>query len=554
MSRPVSSRNVSASVEEAESILRVLRRYNTSPSSPKSSRSSVSPPSAKASAIKTASPSAADGIGVSRLAFDKADSAESAGGKEKTGFPWEQGDPEKTSSDLKRFESRIRLGLGKSAESPVASKSPNILGYTSPTFMAREIERLHEEVRDLDRHNKSLVAENTKLRREVESEGELKESYFHEAVGARRHAQKALEDVTLENEEQQRRLGALKARVSDLSSQLDEAKSETRAAEQKFERERDGHQRSQTAHARALDDVAALEARVERLTRNLEVRSEELTQANHKVSELNFCLDVEKKSRAAIIEDSEQLRSNLERAWQKALDENEAAKDKLRKDMLLLKDAHETTREKERKQFERSLAESDKLHLATQSTLKTELGEARTRLKQLQEENEVKAAEIQALYGDCHILRQRLDSKSAEASQKALDLANTSAELAKSQTRIEVLTREETAIRRQAAEIAAASLENEGKLLDTSDAYSLALAENDKLRRQLAALNDNLWGMLRVNRELRVKRDGGAHVSEKLLSGGALNQSMSPHRSSAAGAHPSPKRVPPGGHARTPGF
>ena len=51
--------------------------------------------------------------------------------------------------------------------------------------------------------------------------------------------------------------------------------------------------------------------------------------------------------------------------------------------------------------------------------------------------------------------------------------------------------------------------------------------------------------VLRVNRELRVKRDGGAHVSEKLLSGGALNQSMSPHRSSAAGAHPSPKRVPP---------
>ena len=215
------------------------RGATTLPSSPKSSRSSVSPPSAKASAIKTASLSAADGIGVSRLAFDKADSAESAvtsaGGKEKTGFPWEQGDPEKPSSDLKRFDSRIRLGLGKSAESPVASKSPNILGYTSPTFMAREIERLHEEVRDLDRHNKSLVAENTKLRREVESEGELKESYFHEAVGARRHAQKALEDVTLENEEQQRRLGALKARVSDLSSQLDEAKM-TRAAEQKFER------------------------------------------------------------------------------------------------------------------------------------------------------------------------------------------------------------------------------------------------------------------------------------------------------------------------------
>jgi hypothetical protein len=44
--------------------------------------------------------------------------------------------------------------------------------------MAREVERLNEEIIDLQRHNKMLLSENQKLRKEIESEGELKESYF----------------------------------------------------------------------------------------------------------------------------------------------------------------------------------------------------------------------------------------------------------------------------------------------------------------------------------------------------------------------------------------
>ena len=50
--------------------------------------------------------------------------------------------------------------------------------YSSSSFMAREVERLNEEIIDLQRSNKTLLSENQKLRKEIESEGELKESYF----------------------------------------------------------------------------------------------------------------------------------------------------------------------------------------------------------------------------------------------------------------------------------------------------------------------------------------------------------------------------------------
>jgi len=96
--------------------------------------------------------------------------------------------------------------------------------------MAREVERLNEEIIDLQRHNKMLLSENQKLRKEIESEGELKESYFQvsyyqllpvttsyyqllqlkesylqEAVGARRQAQKTVSELTEENDAMMRR-------------------------------------------------------------------------------------------------------------------------------------------------------------------------------------------------------------------------------------------------------------------------------------------------------------------------------------------------------------
>jgi hypothetical protein len=40
-------------------------------------------------------------------------------------------------------------------------------------------------------------------------------------------------------------------------------------------------------------------------------------------------------------------------------------------------------------------------------------------------------------------------------------------------------------VRRQAAEMAALNLENEGKIVEVSNAYEDAIAENEKLRRQV---------------------------------------------------------------------
>jgi len=79
-------------------------------------------------------------------------------------------------------------------------------------------------------------------------------------------------------------------------------------------------------------------------------------------------------------------------------------------------------------------------------------------------------------------------------------------------------------MRRQAAEMAAINIENEGKVVEVSHAYEEVITENEKLRRQLAALNDNLWGMLRVNRELRAKRGPGAYESV------SPNRVLSPQR------------------------
>ena len=61
--------------------------------------------------------------------------------------------------------------------------SPSLLAdarnlAVSKSFMLREVERLNEEVVDLQRHNASLHAENQKLRKEITSEGDLKESYY----------------------------------------------------------------------------------------------------------------------------------------------------------------------------------------------------------------------------------------------------------------------------------------------------------------------------------------------------------------------------------------
>ena len=39
--------------------------------------------------------------------------------------------------------------------------------YSSTSFMAREVERLNEEIIDLQRHNKTLLTENHKLRKVV---------------------------------------------------------------------------------------------------------------------------------------------------------------------------------------------------------------------------------------------------------------------------------------------------------------------------------------------------------------------------------------------------
>ena len=56
-------------------------------------------------------------------------------------------------------------------------------GFTTPspdhqTLNPKPYNRLHDEINEMSRHNKMLAADNHKLRQQIESEGELKESYF----------------------------------------------------------------------------------------------------------------------------------------------------------------------------------------------------------------------------------------------------------------------------------------------------------------------------------------------------------------------------------------
>ena len=72
-----------------------------------------------------------------------------------------------------------------------------------------------------------------------------------------------------------------------------------------------------------------------------------------------------------------------------------------------------------------------------------------------------------------------------EVSEKEYALSSTTTQLQRSQSRLQLISREETSMRRQAAEMAALNLENEGKMVELSNAYEEAAAENEKLRRQV---------------------------------------------------------------------
>jgi hypothetical protein len=175
----------------------------------------------------------------------------------------------------------------------------------------------------------------------------------------------------------------------------------------------------------------------------------------------------------------------LERAWQKVLQENENVKDQLRHDIMLLKESHERVLDKERRTYEVSLEEAGKMHRLETLQLKDELYEAREEIGRLTREVEKKTSDHSFLYADYNLLRQRLDTKMTEVSEKEYALSSTSTQLQRSQSRLQLISREETSMRRQAAEMAALNLENEGKMVELSNAYEEAAAENEKLRRQV---------------------------------------------------------------------
>ena len=217
--------------------------------------------------------------------------------------------------------------------------------------------------------------------------------------------------------------------------------------------------------------------------------------------------------------------------------------------MLLLKDAHETTREKERKQFERSLAESDKLHLATQSTLKTELGEARTRLRSCRRRTRSRLLKFRL----CTETATSCGSGSIPRAQKPARRPWIS-RIPQQTCQVPDTHRSAHARRRHPAPGGDRGGESGERREVAGHVRRLLARAGGKRQTAAAAGSAQRQPLGHAARQPRApRRDGGAHVSEKLLSGGALNQSMSPH-SRGCGRAPITEKGAAGGRARTPGF
>uniref|UniRef100_A0A7S0EDS7 Uncharacterized protein n=1 Tax=Hanusia phi TaxID=3032 RepID=A0A7S0EDS7_9CRYP len=231
----------------------------------------------------------------------------------------------------------------------------------------------------------------------------------------------------------------------------------------------------------------------------LDSKNEELMAMQEKLNFTKHLLESERQEKEDLITNCETLKNTIEIDWKMAMRENETIKMQLRDDIARIKASNQKNMDEMNSKHDETVESLTRMHRDVVSLLKKDIEsitQSRDYYKSLAETKSVEQSEA---HGDLIKTRKQLEAKERE-------IASLHERLEVREKTIEDQNRREASLRRQIAEVTCLKLEFEAKSDEqTKSIHSISL-ENLKLKEQLASLNDNLWGMLRVNRELRIKK------------------------------------------------
>ncbi|EKX47815.1 hypothetical protein GUITHDRAFT_137194 [Guillardia theta CCMP2712] len=189
------------------------------------------------------------------------------------------------------------------------------------SFHSKEIERLQQSDR--------LILENKKLRRELEAEGELKESYFKEAVGARRNVHETVQ--LLESE----------ARVKFAGKKI-----------MRYTKKMSGMQGNMC---------------------DLDAKCDELSAIQEKLSFTTQMLEKERQEKQDLIINCETLKNTIEVDWKTAMRENETIKLQLRDDISRIKASNQKNIDEMNNRHDETIESLTRMHRDVVSVLKNDI-------------------------------------------------------------------------------------------------------------------------------------------------------------------------------------